>query len=304
MRNSVKAPLKYANREYRSSPTSLRVDAAHPSPSGTAQGQADAARPSPSRGEGNRNRFNYSARRRGGRRKRDGDRYSRESNTAELRWGRMIEKFPAIVIRLAGIAERFATALDCVDTGFLGDGVLDVLPTGVQLGATRVGGVDLNKPRRREAVRAALALAPAPNGFTVAEFTATVHALTGVDHTGYSVRQAAYDLRKLRGKQAHRQAQPIPPLRRLAPGRTDHRRPAHLARAGHRSHPRQRAQPEDGTQTRSLDTRRPRLRTNSHRHANAVHRSRHRNTPTHLRIRREPVTLHHQQIVESRSSSG
>ena len=35
----------------------------------------------------------------------------------------------------------------------------------------------------------------------VAEFTATVHAHTGVDHTGYSVRQATYDLRKLRGKQ-------------------------------------------------------------------------------------------------------
>ena len=27
-----------------------------------------------------------------------------------------------------------------------------------------------------------------------------MHALTGHDHTGYSVRQAAYDLRKLRGK--------------------------------------------------------------------------------------------------------
>jgi hypothetical protein len=53
----------------------------------------------------------------------------------------------------------------------------------------------------RDALRAALALAPAPNGFTVAEFTAKVHALTGHDHTGYSVRQAAYDLRKLRGKQ-------------------------------------------------------------------------------------------------------
>ena len=46
-------------------------------------------------------------------------------NTAELRCGRMIEKFPEIVTQLAGIAERFATALDCVDTGFLGDGVLD-----------------------------------------------------------------------------------------------------------------------------------------------------------------------------------
>ena len=99
---------------------------------------------------------------------------------------------------LAGVVERFATALDCVDTGFLGDGILDELPIGVRLGATRVGGVDLNKARMRDALRAALALAPAPNGFTVGQFTAKVHALTG--HTGYSVRQAAYDLRKLRGQ--------------------------------------------------------------------------------------------------------
>ncbi|GBE68347.1 hypothetical protein MFM001_48090 [Mycobacterium sp. MFM001] len=122
-------------------------------------------------------------------------------NTADLRCGRMIEKFPQIVTQLAGIAERFATALDCVDTGFLDDGILDELPAGSTLGASRVGGVDLNKPRMHEALRAALALAPAPNGFTVAEFAAKVHALTGVDHSGYSVRQAAYDLRKLRGKQ-------------------------------------------------------------------------------------------------------
>jgi hypothetical protein len=100
-------------------------------------------------------------------------------NTAELRCGRMLEKFPEIVTRLAGIAERFATALDCVDTGFLADGVLDQLPTGSRLGATRIGGVDLNKPRMRDALRAALALAPAPNGFTVAEFAAKVHAITG-----------------------------------------------------------------------------------------------------------------------------
>src|SRR6476660_4662609 len=84
-------------------------------------------------------------------------------NTAELRCGRMIEKFPDIVTQLAGIAERFATALDCVDTGFLGDGVLDELPTGVRLGAARIGGVDLNKPRMRDALRAALALTPSPS---------------------------------------------------------------------------------------------------------------------------------------------
>ncbi len=113
----------------------------------------------------------------------------------------MIEKFPEIVTQLAGIAQRFATALDCVDTGFLGDGILDELPAGPTLGATQVGGVDLSKPRMRDALRAALALAPAPNGFTVAEFAAKAHVLTGHDHTGYSLRQGGYDLRKLRGQQ-------------------------------------------------------------------------------------------------------
>ena len=67
-----------------------------------------------------------------------------------------------------------------VDTGFIGDGVLDQLPTGSTLGHARVGGVDLNKPRMRNALKAVLALAPAPNGFTVAEFTAKVHAITGI----------------------------------------------------------------------------------------------------------------------------
>jgi hypothetical protein len=79
--------------------------------------------------------------------------------------------------------------------------VLDQLPTGSRLGATRIGGVDLNKPRMRDALRAALALAPAPNGFTVAEFAAKVHAITGTSDADYTIRQAGYDLRKLRGKQ-------------------------------------------------------------------------------------------------------
>ncbi|WP_204801000.1 hypothetical protein [Mycobacterium riyadhense] len=121
-------------------------------------------------------------------------------NTADLRCGRMIEKFPEIVTRLADIAERFATALDCVDTGFIADGILDELPTSARLGATRVGGVDLNKPRIRDALSAVLALAPAPYGFTVGEFAAKVHAMTGISDPHYTVRQAAYDLRKLRGK--------------------------------------------------------------------------------------------------------
>ena len=225
-------------------------------------------------------------------------------NTAELRCGRMIEKFPEIVTQLAGIADRFATALDCVDTGFIGDGILDELPTGTQLGATRVGGVDLNKPRMRDALRAALALAPAPNGFTVAEFTAKVHAITGHNHAGYSVRQAGYDLRKLRGKQlvdkpGRTRRYHVPPLaaRTIAALLTLRDQVIAPILAGVRS-------PTHGTQTRALDPRRPRLRTNPHRHANALQRSRHRNPASRLRIRHKPAIPHHQQIVGSRSSSG
>ena len=70
-----------------------------------------------------------------------------------------------------------------------------------QIGATRVGGVDLNRPRIRAALAAVLALAAAPGGFTVAEFTAQVHAATGQTDTDYTIRQGAYHLRKLRGKQ-------------------------------------------------------------------------------------------------------
>ena len=120
-------------------------------------------------------------------------------NTAELHCGRMVDNFPEIVTRLAGVAERFCDSLDCVDTGFLDDGILDQLPTPSTLGASRVGGVDLNQARIRDTLTAMLALTPAPNGFTVGEFTAKVHTMTG--QTNYSIRQAAYDLRKLRGKQ-------------------------------------------------------------------------------------------------------
>lgn len=119
-------------------------------------------------------------------------------NTRALRCGRVLDNFPTIIGRLAGMVDRFCTTLDCVDVTFIGDDLLDRLPEPAQVGATRVGGVDLNKPRSRAALSAVLALSATSDGFTVAEFTAKVHAMTG--HTGYTIRQAAYDLRKLRGK--------------------------------------------------------------------------------------------------------
>jgi len=79
-------------------------------------------------------------------------------NTKALRCGRVLDNFPIIIGRLAGMVDRFTTTLDCVDTTFIADGLLARLPAPAQLGATRVGGVDLNKPRIRGALAAVLAL--------------------------------------------------------------------------------------------------------------------------------------------------
>jgi hypothetical protein len=118
-------------------------------------------------------------------------------NTTALHTGRALDKFGTIVTRLTGMVDRFTSMLDCVDVGFLPDGILDQLPQPSQIGAVRVGGLDTNKPRTRAAMTAVTALAIAPDGFTVADFAAQVRHRTGTD---YTVRQAAYDLRKLRGK--------------------------------------------------------------------------------------------------------
>ena len=121
-------------------------------------------------------------------------------NTKELGCGRVLARFPEIIARLTSMLERFLTTLDCVDAAFIADQTLDQLPLPSQVGSTRVGGIDLNKPRLRATLAAVLALAPAPGGFTVAQLTAKVQAMTGQTDRDYSTRQAAYDLKKLRGK--------------------------------------------------------------------------------------------------------
>jgi hypothetical protein len=121
-------------------------------------------------------------------------------NTRDLGCGRMIERFPHIVARLEAMLERFMTALDCVDAAFISDQTLDQLPLPAQVGKTRVGGVDINRPRTRSLLAAVLALACSPTGFTMTELAAKARAMTGRTPSDYTVRQAAYDLKKLRGK--------------------------------------------------------------------------------------------------------
>ena len=113
------------------------------------------------------------------------------------------------------MVDRFGTALDCVDVGFLPDRTLDLLPLSAQIGRTRVGGVDLNKPRIRAALAAVLALSASPAGFTVADLTGKLHAMTGQTPQTRQLDPRRPPLQE----PAHRHADSLPPPRYRRPRR-------------------------------------------------------------------------------------
>src|SRR5437764_30564 len=121
-------------------------------------------------------------------------------NVAALGCGRVLSRFPRVVARLQGMVARFLDTLWYLDHAFVADHVLEQLPEPAQVGHTRVGGVDLNKPRLRAVVAAVLALAVRPEGFRVADVVPQVHTRAPALAGTYGPRQAAYDLKKLRAK--------------------------------------------------------------------------------------------------------
>ena len=137
-------------------------------------------------------------------------------NIREFHCGRLLDNFPAIVRRLRGMLERFMEALSCIDQCFIGDEMLERLPLPSRVGKSMVGGIDLNKPRLRHVAEAVIALSASPDGFTASVLAAQVRALGNQGPSAYGPRHAAYDLKKLRGKQivrrigSTRRYEPIP----------------------------------------------------------------------------------------------
>ena len=122
-------------------------------------------------------------------------------NTQALGRRRALAEFPRILTDLKAVLERFIEALACIDRCFIGGETLDQLPLPAHVGRTRVGGIDLNKPRMRWAADAVLALATEPRGFTTSDFAHQVQRLGGPAAAAYTPRRAGYDLKKLRAKQ-------------------------------------------------------------------------------------------------------
>jgi hypothetical protein len=123
------------------------------------------------------------------------------NNVEELRCGKRLEKLPPMLEQLERMIVDFLAAVQAAHLSYLDGGALDQLPTPSIRGTQRLAGVDLQKPRMQAVAQAVVALAPAPGGFTATQLSERVREQQGPSMADYTSRQAAYDLRKLRGKQ-------------------------------------------------------------------------------------------------------
>jgi hypothetical protein len=74
-------------------------------------------------------------------------REARAHNARDLGCRLSVSYFPEAVAELRQMVERFVEVLDCLDTTFIDPGLFDQLSQPGRLGAVRVGGIDLSRPR-------------------------------------------------------------------------------------------------------------------------------------------------------------
>jgi len=121
-------------------------------------------------------------------------------NTAALKVGKVLEKLPEILGCMQQMLVRFLAVVQAAHISFLDGGQFDKWSEPTQRGNRRLAGLDLNKARNRAVVESMVALASAPEGFTVRQMAEAMRERLGSTAEEYSIRRAAYDLAKVRGK--------------------------------------------------------------------------------------------------------
>jgi hypothetical protein len=124
-------------------------------------------------------------------------------NTNALKCGKRLDKFSQIVVVLKSILERFLCVLHSVDASFIHHKTLDDWRLPSRVGASRVGGIDIQQKRIQAVMQAILALSafPGQRGFTAPELAEKIREILPLNSINYQTRQASYDLKKFRGKQ-------------------------------------------------------------------------------------------------------
>ena len=122
------------------------------------------------------------------------------NNMHDMPLRRSLEFFPIAVNYLRDCLIRFLNELQAIDMCWINEADLDDFGQGGRLGNTRVGGIDLRAVRSRQVIKALMRLALNPHGFRIGNLAAEINRQRLENMPEYTVRQAAYDLRKFRMK--------------------------------------------------------------------------------------------------------
>jgi hypothetical protein len=118
-------------------------------------------------------------------------------NAKDLKCKRGIGSFSEIVEKLETIMGSFLSSIDYAHVATIDDGAFEELTMPVQSGKKRLAGIDFNKKRIKQVAIVLLCLSIKPGGFTSMDLSNIVN---GRLKTGYSKRNALYDIKKFRGK--------------------------------------------------------------------------------------------------------
>lgn len=121
-------------------------------------------------------------------------------NARKLKQKNRLMNWPRIVEYLKGLLDRFLEVVRCADSAALDDGTWDSLPEPSAVGAARVAGIDMASARMAAVMEGVVVLSTHPTGFTSGMLADVVRKRLGDSAGDYQTRQAAYDLKKLRGK--------------------------------------------------------------------------------------------------------
>lgn len=122
-------------------------------------------------------------------------------NVRKLKTGNGLARWLAVVTHLNAVLDRFLEVVQCADAATLDDGTYESLPEPSAVGAARVAGINLASARMTAVMDAVVALSTQPGGFSSGDLAVRLQERLGISAAEYQARQAAYDLKKLRGKQ-------------------------------------------------------------------------------------------------------
>ena len=118
-------------------------------------------------------------------------------NTKELGCKRSLEYFEEIVVKLNQLMGNFINNITYAHATIIDDGTMENLSKPVQTGKTRLAGITLTKKRNVALMESVLALMLYPKGFSCSNLMEMMHKKRFKD---YTISNARYDMRKLKGK--------------------------------------------------------------------------------------------------------